>query len=63
VKCSICSTPLDPRHVYMVAAFTTERHVLNLHPLCLRDIVGRRAWDALTRAVYRSGWHQLELPP
>lgn len=63
MKCTSCDRPLDETHTYLVGAFTTGgSYVANLHPSCLRALVGRHPFDQLTRLVYRSGWHQLELP-
>lgn len=62
MKCSACDAPLDPAHTYIVAAFWPMPYVLNLHPHCLREIIGKRPFADLGRALLTGGWSRLALP-
>lgn len=62
MKCSLCQLQLDPTNVYVVCAFTPTTHVINLHGSCLRQLVGKRGWEEVTRELYLHGWEQLRIP-
>jgi hypothetical protein len=62
MRCSHCDARLDPSHVFIWVIFSPAQYVANLHPHCAKEIIGKAAFNALTREVYTSGWSQMQLP-